>query len=237
MYTAIDNSLDSEPESTALLTDSAKKVQPFPPGNILRNLIPLVLSRYNMLSYRVTPHSSSSAGRICLLIYASLHSSAVLMHRQWLEFELPWAEGAQFWAGAAVPWDWACWSFAMVWLRKPGCFTGFGQLGRASKRSQGELIKTWWLSEKLLKWASAWSCMPRTAYSGASFFCVCDHNTTIELQPVECKSFYSYIPLFPVYFLQAKNEQMPQISSCTVTCNLLCSGSWSGHAVSPSSFN
>lgn len=96
MYTVIDNSLDSEPESTALLTDSAKKVQPFPPGNILRNLIPLVLSRYNMLSYRVTPHSSSSAGRICLLIYASPHSSALLMHGQWLEFELPWAEGAQF---------------------------------------------------------------------------------------------------------------------------------------------
>lgn len=52
-------------------------------------------------------------------------------------------------------------------------------------------------------------------------FCVCGHSTTMELQPVGCTSFYSFIPPFPLHFLQAKNEQLPQISSCTVTCYAL----------------
>lgn len=44
---------------------------------------------------------------------------------------------------------------------------------------------------------------------------------TMELQPVGCTSFYGLIPLFPLYFPLAKNEQLPQISSCTVTCYAL----------------
>lgn len=91
-----------------------------------------------MLSYRATLHSSSSGGRICPLIYASAS-----------QFFCGHTRGTVgVWTALArrcpVQWDWACQSFAAVWLRKPNPFTEFGQLGRASKRSHGELIRPWW---------------------------------------------------------------------------------------------